>query len=245
VKEAEIVYRNKITKLEEVRCQIHIGREKGKILLNAFENETFKAIKDSFYLYGNSVQVASNNMRNGAEKFESVVHYLPPFHFDPAQFELIWRPIDPVFFEDYSTGLDLQDLVFGVPLPYSIRMIPDVIPPFLKYSIQEIERRGLDLEGLYRVAGKSTERVHWKAKIEMDISKVDFSTIDVHVLTGLVKEFFRELPEPLFPVPSTDRVFYANIPNVDDRLLHLKSRLHSLSRINMSVLKYLIEHLQR
>jgi hypothetical protein len=243
--EAELIYRNKISKIESVRCQLQSKREKGKVLFKSFENESFKIIRDSFTFYGNLLQVASSNMRNAAEQFESVVHHLQPFQFPGSQFEVLWRPLEPIFAEDFPSGIDLQDLVFGAPLDYSIRLIPDIIPPFLKFSIHEIENRGLDVEGIYRVAGKTTEKTSWKTKIEINLLKVDFGAIDIHVLTSLVKQFFRDLPEPLFPMTTTDRIEYANTSHVEERLPILKARVNSLPRMNLSVLKFLVEHLQK
>jgi hypothetical protein len=240
-----MLYRQKITQLEEIRCQLQFVREQGRSLFQTIEQESSQLIHDLFYHYGTNLHASSVRLVSASEKFERTIHSLPSFQFDPANFEVQWKPVEPVFFEDFSTGLDMKDLLFGVPLHYSIRLSTHIVPPFLKCSFEEIERRGLEMEGIYRIAGKVADRNYWKNKIELDISKVDFSNIEVHALTGLVKEFFRDLPEPLFPMAASDRVSYSQIGDENQRLMIVKNRIGSLPRNNLTVLKFLLEHLNR
>lgn len=54
-------------------------------------------------------------------------------------------------------------------------------------------------EGIYRACGNLSQ----VQKLRFQINQDDFSGIwaedDVHVLTGLLKMFFRDMKEPLFP----------------------------------------------
>jgi hypothetical protein len=137
----------------------------------------------------------------------------------------------------------MVDLLFGVPLGYTVREVPSIIPPFLRSCIAQIEAKGLDKEGLYRVSGKAAERDRLRLELEADYTKFDFENTDVHILTGLVKAFFRELPEPLFYFPTPERAAYSNIVDATERLQKLKQKLVTIPRNNLSVLKFLLEHL--
>lgn len=63
--------------------------------------------------------------------------------------------------------------------------------------IQEIENKGLDMDGIYRISGNLAEVQ--KVRIQVDQGKLNFKDFDIHVLCGAFKTFFRELEEPLIP----------------------------------------------
>ncbi len=56
----------------------------------------------------------------------------------------------------------------------------------------------LDEEGLLRISGSVSEIQQMRADIEQG-KPIDFSTHDPHAVAGIVKCFFRELPEKIVP----------------------------------------------
>ena len=60
----------------------------------------------------------------------------------------------PVYYYNYNVG-ECKDLIFGVSLVdyATARGLPDgEIPKIVRICIQDIEQRGLDAEGIYRVS---------------------------------------------------------------------------------------------
>ena len=87
--------------------------------------------------------------------------------------------------------------------------------------IQAVELFGLNVEGIYRLSGNATHIAQMKAVFDngmscfrvrflavadeahIDSSQVDFTNPenfyhDVNSVAGLLKQFFRDLPDPLF-----------------------------------------------
>lgn len=75
------------------------------------------------------------------------------------------------------------------------------IPIVLRRCIEEIERRGLDIIGLYRLCGSATKKRLLREAFERNCRAVELSpdhVPDINVITGVLKDYLRELPEPLF-----------------------------------------------
>ncbi|KAG7246774.1 hypothetical protein CRUP_035772 [Coryphaenoides rupestris] len=64
----------------------------------------------------------------------------------------------------------------------------------------------MDIDGIYRVSGNLAviQKLRYKADHE-ELDLEDGQWEDVHVITGALKLFFRELPEPLFPYSHFNR----------------------------------------
>ncbi|KHJ78097.1 RhoGAP domain protein [Oesophagostomum dentatum] len=69
---------------------------------------------------------------------------------------------------------------------------------------------------------------------------------DVHVLTGALKLFFRELAEPVFPLSLTkDYLNAIKLQNPKQRFKRFDDLLKMLPSENRETLKMLLRHLQR
>ncbi|KAL0157898.1 hypothetical protein M9458_045974, partial [Cirrhinus mrigala] len=73
-----------------------------------------------------------------------------------------------------------------------------MIPSLVVHCVNEIEQRGLRETGLYRVSGsdrvvKDLKEKFLRGKTVPLLSKVE----DIHAITGLLKDFLRNLKEPL------------------------------------------------
>ncbi|KAJ3301538.1 hypothetical protein HDV03_000684 [Kappamyces sp. JEL0829] len=239
------MYRNDIVAYEKHRFEAGQTRERAQQAYEQYEQETSRLTQGCLKAYAKSIEIQSKNGLKSSETFSEVVNGLRGYTFDKDQFAVSWPVLQPIYFEDYETKRQLKDLIFGVPLVFTIRNTPTLIPRFLKCSIEQIDKRGLGVEGIYRVAAKASEREKAKTEMEADLQAYDFNKADIHLLTGLIKAFFRDLPEPLFPFATADRQAYSAISHEANRIHQLKSWLKGLHRTSLIVLKFLVEHLIR
>uniref|UniRef100_A0A672ZP48 Rho GTPase activating protein 9 n=1 Tax=Sphaeramia orbicularis TaxID=375764 RepID=A0A672ZP48_9TELE len=145
----------------------------------------------------------------------------------------------------------IKDQVFGCRLEMLCEREKSTVPRFVRLCTEAVERRGLDTDGIYRVSGNlaviqklrflvNHERavttdgrymfpaeLVQEEKLNLDESEWE----DIHVITGALKLFFRELPEPLVPygfftdIVETCLVLNMPPPNHDTLLFmcrHLK-----------------------
>nr|XP_056719309.1 rho GTPase-activating protein 27 [Euleptes europaea] len=142
----------------------------------------------------------------------------------------------------------IKDQVFGCPLQTLCDREKSTVPQFVRMCIDTVENRGLEIDGLYRVSGNlaTIQKLRYKVdhdeRLDLDGSRWD----DVHVITGALKLFFRELPEPLFPFSHFDKFIAAiKIPELAKRILHLRELVRSLPAANHDTMKFLFQHLCR
>ncbi|XP_078064613.1 rho GTPase-activating protein 15-like [Mustelus asterias] len=69
---------------------------------------------------------------------------------------------------------------------------------------------------------------------------------DVHVVTGALKMFFRELPEPLFPYQTFEEFMTAvKLPDHSERLQNIKNLVQNLPRPNQETMKAMFKHMRK
>ncbi|XP_050662869.1 breakpoint cluster region protein-like [Macaca thibetana thibetana] len=92
-------------------------------------------------------------------------------------------------------------------VPYCRRRQRSEVPYVVRQCMEELERRGMEEVGIYRVSGVATDIQALKAAFDVNNKDVSvmMSEMDVNAIAGTLKLYFRELPEPLF----TDE-FYPN-----------------------------------
>ncbi|KAI9254702.1 Rho GTPase activation protein [Helicostylum pulchrum] len=105
---------------------------------------------------------------------------------------------------------DKQELalgIFGVPLCDASNtgsILWDLkVPDPVALCFNEISKRGLTTEGIFRLSGATSEVILLENKINESSSderkQINSSQFDIHTLTSLVKKYLRELPEPVIP----------------------------------------------
>ncbi|ERL93014.1 hypothetical protein D910_10316 [Dendroctonus ponderosae] len=144
------------------------------------------------------------------------------------------------------------------------------IPIIVKRCVEEVERRGLDIigehfcaaigkwaglmrappPGLYRLCGSATKKRILREAFERNSRSVDLSpdnVPDINVITGVLKDYLRELPEPLFTkclyqmMVDALGVCLPDDPEGNAKLMF--SILDCLPRINRATLIFLMDHL--
>ncbi|EZA60330.1 Myosin-IXa [Ooceraea biroi] len=136
--------------------------------------------------------------------------------------------------------------VFGVPL-YKLDCGDGKVPLVVDRLITTIEMHGLYTEGIYRKSGVSSKVKELKMKMdEGDLGKVDFENYQVHVLSSVLKSFFRDMPEPLLTYEYYDDFLHAaNLTDPHDRISTLFAILKKLPKPNYDLMERLIVHLAR
>ncbi|XP_032431506.1 active breakpoint cluster region-related protein isoform X7 [Xiphophorus hellerii] len=154
-----------------------------------------------------------------------------------------------------------QSGVFGVKINVVTKRERSKVPYIVRQCIEEVEKRGIDEVGIYRISGVATDIQ--ALKLAFDTSKastlfpssvpldtkdilVMLSDMDINAIAGTLKLYFRELPEPLL----TDRLYPAFMEGIalsdpaakENCMMHL---LRSLPDPNLMTFLTLLEHLKR
>ncbi|XP_036007731.1 rho GTPase-activating protein 15 isoform X3 [Fundulus heteroclitus] len=142
----------------------------------------------------------------------------------------------------------IKDQVFGCRLEMLCEREKCTVPRFVRLCTEAVEKRGLDTDGIYRVSGnlaviqKLRFLVDHEEKLNLDESEWE----DIHVVTGALKLFFRELPEPLVPYGFfTDIVETVKMTDHMDKVDRLKCLVLNMPPPNHDTLKFMCRHLRR
>ncbi|KAL5007812.1 hypothetical protein ScPMuIL_016618 [Solemya velum] len=125
--------------------------------------------------------------------------------------------------------------------------IVPMIPALVVHCCNEIQARGFNEVGLYRVPGSATAIKELKEKFFKGKGMPNLSNIDdIHVLCGCVKEFLRQLQEPLITYALWhDFVKSAESPDRAMGQAEMYQAISQLPQPNRDTLAFLIYHLQQ
>ncbi|XP_017390888.1 rho GTPase-activating protein 12 isoform X3 [Cebus imitator] len=141
----------------------------------------------------------------------------------------------------------IKDQVFGSNLANLCQRENGTVPKFVKLCIEHVEEHGLDVDGIYRVSGnlaviqKLRFAVNHDEKLDLNDSKWE----DIHVITGALKMFFRELPEPLFTFNHFNDFVNAIKQEPRQRVPAVKDLIRQLPKPNQDTMQILFRHLRR
>ncbi|XP_065100254.1 breakpoint cluster region protein [Paramisgurnus dabryanus] len=138
--------------------------------------------------------------------------------------------------------------VFGVNISSVTKRERSKVPYIVRQCLEEIERRGMDEVGIYRVSGVATDIQALKTAFDTNNKDVSvmMSEMDVNAIAGTLKLYFRELPEPLF----TDELYpnFAGGIALSDSVAKESCMLNlllSLPEPNLVTFLFLLDHLKR
>ncbi|XP_072010156.1 rho GTPase-activating protein 12 isoform X7 [Engystomops pustulosus] len=140
----------------------------------------------------------------------------------------------------------IKDPVFGSSLASLCQRENTTVPTFVRMCIDHIEEQGLDVDGLYRVSGnlaviqKLRFAVTHDEKLDLNDSKWE----DIHVITGALKMFFRELPEPLFTYNHFNDFVNAIKQEPRLRVQAVRDLIKQLPKPNQDTMQALFKHLK-
>lgn len=153
--------------------------------------------------------------------------------------------------------------LFGTDLEQRSEYEGNRIPNVVQKCIQEVEVRGMDFEGIYRKSGGASQMRHIQEAFERGDDAPFDSNVDICGVTSVLKQYFRNLPNPLLTYEIYERFVdttsmysllheldtSANIPiavfEEETRIKIVKDLVDELPAIHRDCLQFVIFHLAR
>ncbi|KAG9482930.1 hypothetical protein GDO78_009077 [Eleutherodactylus coqui] len=157
-------------------------------------------------------------------------------------------------------GGDREPVMFGVDARQIVEKENSglMVPLLMDKCIMEIEKRGCQVVGLYRLCGSAAVKKELREAFERDsksVSLCENDYPDINVITGVLKDYLRELPSPLITKQLYEAVLHAmaekplrmsgngceNDPRDSEQTVEL---LICLPDVERATLKMLLDHLK-
>ncbi|KAL3418296.1 Rho-type GTPase-activating protein 4 [Phlyctema vagabunda] len=121
------------------------------------------------------------------------------------------------------------------------------IPSVVTRCIEEVELRGMDIEGIYRKTGGSGQvKIIQEGFEKMEDYDISDPGLDITAVTSVLKQYFRKLPTPLLTFEIYDRVLEStSVEDELERCSHLRRTFNMLPPKHRDCLEFLMFHLVR
>uniref|UniRef100_A0A673MEB0 Myosin IXB n=1 Tax=Sinocyclocheilus rhinocerous TaxID=307959 RepID=A0A673MEB0_9TELE len=120
------------------------------------------------------------------------------------------------------------------------------VPIVLEIMLEHVEMNGLYTEGIYRKSGSANRMKELHQLLEAGPENVCLEDYPIHAVTGLVKQWLRELPEPLMTFTHYNDFLRAiELPEKQEQLQAIYKVLEQLPTANFNTLERLVFHLVR
>ncbi|XP_048801661.1 rho GTPase-activating protein SYDE2 isoform X3 [Lagopus muta] len=164
--------------------------------------------------------------------------------------------------ENSLDGLDAdrEPVMFGVDARKVVEKESTglMVPLLIQKCVMEIEKRGCQVVGLYRLCGSAAVKKELREAFERDSKAVTLSESrypDINVITGVLKDYLRELPSPLITkqlyeavvdamVKNPLKMAAAGCENDPSDSEHTAALLDCLPDVEKATLKMLLDHLK-
>ncbi|KAM6219033.1 rho GTPase-activating protein SYDE2 [Rhynchocyon petersi] len=164
--------------------------------------------------------------------------------------------------ENSLHGLDLsrEPVIFGVDIKKVVEKenVGLMVPLLIQKCIAEIEKRGCQVVGLYRLCGSAAVKKELREAFERDSKAVGLCENqypDVNVITGVLKDYLRELPSPLITKQLYEAVLdaiaknplkmsFSGCENEPSDSKYTVDLLECLPDVEKATLKMLLDHLK-
>ena len=138
----------------------------------------------------------------------------------------------------FGNNLARQAEIEGRPIPYIITR-----------CIEEVELNGMDYEGIYRKSGGASSLRAiidaFEAGGEVNFDQLGGSG-DICAVTSALKQYLRNLPDPLVPFQVYDRFLQATAgTDYNLKIAKFRGVLDSMPKVNYDCLRLLMLHLAR
>ncbi|WVQ75466.1 hypothetical protein IAR50_005091 [Cryptococcus sp. DSM 104548] len=255
--EADKAYRTAVFHLESLRLRREKMRLSAVTHLEEFNDELSKTLKTALELYMDIMHSTAVTNAQATEVAQRAVQSIDADH-DMRIFRIKLHASmqdmsrAPVPYENFYVG-PCRSLIFGVSLSdYDFARADGndhgSPPTIVEKCLAAIDARGLDLEGIYRVNGRHAAVQKMIQGIEKDEALFEFEEKDdVFSIASILKQYLRELPEPVFNLPHAERVKYSKSreSHISSSFNALRGRLRRLPPIHQTTFQALIEHLGR
>ncbi|NXJ07892.1 MYO9B protein, partial [Odontophorus gujanensis] len=138
---------------------------------------------------------------------------------------------------------DAEPRHFGVCVS-SLTSERNSVPIVMEKLLEHVEMHGLYTEGIYRKSGSANRMKELKQLLQADPTSVKLENYPIHTITGILKQWLRELPDPLMPSAQyNDFLRAVELPEKQEQLCAIYSVLEQLPQANHDTLERLIFHL--
>uniref|UniRef100_A0A8C2TRA4 Myosin IXB n=1 Tax=Coturnix japonica TaxID=93934 RepID=A0A8C2TRA4_COTJA len=138
---------------------------------------------------------------------------------------------------------DAEPRHFGVSVS-SLTSERNSVPIVMEKLLEHVEMHGLYTEGIYRKSGSANRMKELKQLLQADPSSVKLENYPIHTITGILKQWLRELPDPLMTSAQySDFLRAVELPEKQEQLCAIYSVLEQLPQANHDTLERLIFHL--
>ena len=141
--------------------------------------------------------------------------------------------------------------VFGISLEELFQRDQNAVPIVVMQCTLAVDTFGLDVEGIYRQSGNASHINSLKSQFDHNAAQVDFRNPanffhDVNSVATLLKQFFRDLPDPLFTtVGYQGFIDAARIEDDNQRRDAMHQNINDLPDPNYATLRAIVLHLHR
>ncbi|XP_052771143.1 rho GTPase-activating protein 44-like isoform X3 [Mya arenaria] len=136
--------------------------------------------------------------------------------------------------------------VYGMSLEEHLRVTNRDIATVLEACVCYLLEYGLEEEGLFRIAGMASKVKKLKASFDAGIDLDDTGDLDPHTVAGALKQYLRELPEPLLTFDKfNDFMAAAQQQGEQQRLQALWVVVDRLPKPNYDNFRYLVKFLSK
>ncbi|CAO3591236.1 unnamed protein product [Absidia cylindrospora] len=139
--------------------------------------------------------------------------------------------------------------MFGQELIKQVQSEDNQVPLVVRKCIEAVEQRGMDYEGIYRKSGGAGQmrliQQSFEQNEEIDLCDDD-QWNDICAVSSVLKQYFRDLPNPLFTVEHHQKWVDAILSN-DSKSKEEKFQklLYVIPAEHLTTLKYLMQHLAK
>lgn len=136
--------------------------------------------------------------------------------------------------------------IFGIDLTTIVQAHKCQIPFLIIKCVQEVEKRGLQQEGIYRISGFADEIETLKLALDKEGEKTDMSeaSYSINVITGTLKLYLRLLPIPLITFQAYATFIATTKEKTESEMVQkLRDAVKTLPIAHLNCLKYIILHL--
>ncbi|WVW79250.1 hypothetical protein I302_101216 [Kwoniella bestiolae CBS 10118] len=254
--EADKAYRTGVFHLESLRLRREKLHASAMTSLETFNDELSKKLRLALESYMDAVHGTAATNAQATEVAKEAIDGInleqDMMLFRTRLRSIVSPPIAPIPYENFYVG-PCKSLIFGVSLTDYDFTRGDSSdhgrpPTILEKAIAAIDERGLYFEGIYRVSGRHAGVQKMVQGIELDEEKFVFDPKDdVASIGNVLKQYLRELPEPVFPLPHPERVKYTESreSHIESNFSSLRARLRRLPPIHQTTFQAMIEHLGR
>ncbi|XP_042691559.1 unconventional myosin-IXb isoform X8 [Centrocercus urophasianus] len=138
---------------------------------------------------------------------------------------------------------DAEPRHFGVCVS-SLTSERNSVPIVMEKLLEHVEMHGLYTEGIYRKSGSANRMKELKQLLQADPNSVKLENYPIHTITGILKQWLRELPDPLMTSAQySDFLRAVELPEKQEQLCAIYSVLEQLPQANHDTLERLIFHL--